>query len=60
MDDVYHNPRYYDIAFAFRDIGAEVDVFEAVIQRYGRISVQRMLDIGCGPGFDSAAFRDSV
>jgi hypothetical protein len=28
MKTVYENPKYYEIAFSFRDIGAEVDTFE--------------------------------
>src|SRR5688500_1037667 len=49
MGEVYQNPRYYEIAFSWRDVSAEVDVFEAVIQRYSRIPVVRMLELGCGP-----------
>jgi SAM-dependent methyltransferase len=46
---VYHSPKYYDIAFSFRDIPAEVDVFEAVIKQYSWIPVACMLELGCGP-----------
>jgi SAM-dependent methyltransferase len=49
MGEVYQHPKYYEIAFSFRDIGAEVDVFEALIQRYSRTPVTRMLEVGCGP-----------
>lgn len=45
----YDHPRYYEIAFAFRDIPAEVDVFEKVIRRFSSIPVRRMLELGCGP-----------
>jgi SAM-dependent methyltransferase len=49
MVAVYQHPKYYELAFSFRDIPAEVDVFEAVIKRYSRIPVGRMLELGCGP-----------
>jgi SAM-dependent methyltransferase len=49
MAEVYQHPRYYEIAFSWRDISAEVDVFEAVIQRYSRIPAMRMPELGCGP-----------
>ena len=49
MNDVYKNPKYYEIAFSFRDIAAEVDVLEHVIQQYSHIPVSTVLDLGCGP-----------
>jgi SAM-dependent methyltransferase len=49
VGEVYQHPKYYEIAFSFRDIGAEVDVFEELIQRYSRIPVTRLLEVGCGP-----------
>ena len=48
MAEVYQAPNYYDIAFSFRDISAEIKVFEDVIQRYSRIPVERVLEIACG------------
>jgi len=47
--DVYDNRRYYEIAFSFRDISQEVDLFEECFHRYSRIPVRRVLDLGCGP-----------
>jgi SAM-dependent methyltransferase len=38
----------YDIAFSWRDIPAEVGVFEEVIKRYSRIPVRNVLEICCG------------
>jgi SAM-dependent methyltransferase len=49
MNDVYRNPKYYDIAFSFRDIEREVDVFERIIKKYSHIPVSRVLELGCGP-----------
>jgi SAM-dependent methyltransferase len=49
MLDLYSNPRYYEIAFSFRDIGQEIDVFEECFHRYSKIPVRRVLELGCGP-----------
>lgn len=46
--DLYDYPRYYDLGFSFRDIGAEVDVFEDAFRRFSRIQVKRVLEISCG------------
>ncbi len=48
VEGVYQHPKYYELAFSWRDIGAEVDVFEEVIRRYSAISVKRMLEVACG------------
>ena len=49
VNDVYRNPRYYEIAFSFRDISAEVDVMQELIRRHSRIPVSVVLELGCGP-----------
>jgi SAM-dependent methyltransferase len=49
MNGTYDNPKYYEIAFAFRGIPAEVDVFEACMQRLSPVPVQRVLEVACGP-----------
>ena len=49
MNDVYKNPKYYEIAFSYRDIAAEVDVLEHVIKQYSLIPVSTVLELGCGP-----------
>ena len=36
------------VAFSYRDIKSEVDVFGECIRRYSKIPVRRILDIGCG------------
>jgi SAM-dependent methyltransferase len=48
MKSVYDEPRYYEVAFSYRDIGAEVDTFEQCFERYSDLSVQSILEIGCG------------
>ncbi len=48
MPALYDNPEYYEIAFSFRDIPAEVDVFEECFRRFSRIPVRLVLELGCG------------
>lgn len=48
MSNLYDNPKYYEIAFSFRDIPAEVDVFEECFKRFSRILVKSVLELGCG------------
>jgi len=48
MITVYDNPAYYEIAFSFRDIVKEVDVFEACIDHFSRIPVRSVLEVACG------------
>ncbi|NMC51630.1 class I SAM-dependent methyltransferase [Candidatus Kuenenbacteria bacterium] len=46
---IYNNPLYYDIAFDFRDIKKQVNLFEEFIKKYSKIKVKKVLDIACGP-----------
>lgn len=48
MMHLYDHPKYYTIAFSFRDIQQEVNVFEECIRRYSKIPVQRVLELGSG------------
>ena len=48
MKPVYENPKYYEIAFSFRDISAEVDTFERCFKNYAQLPVKSILEIGCG------------
>ena len=48
MKSVYDHPKYYEIAFSFRDIRAEVDTFERCFKNYAEIPVKSILEIGCG------------
>jgi SAM-dependent methyltransferase len=45
---VYENPKYYEIAFSFRDIDAEVDTFERCFRDYAALPVKSILELGCG------------
>jgi len=47
-ESIYSNPRYYDLGFSFRDIPAEVDVFEDLIRRHSGTPVKRMLEMASG------------
>lgn len=46
--ELYQNPKYYEIAFSFRDIPTEVDVFEECFKRFSYIPVKSVLELGCG------------
>ena len=46
--DVYNNPRFYDIAFSFRDPAREVMFFEQLIQKYSRCRVRNILELAAG------------
>lgn len=48
MEILYKNPKYYEMAFSFRDISKEVDLFEEAIERYALIPVKRFLEVGSG------------
>ena len=45
---LYNQPKYYEIAFSFRDICFEVDVFEECFRRFSHIPVKSVLELGCG------------
>lgn len=51
MAGLYAHPDYYEIAFDFRDVTAEIDFFEACIDRFGEHSsrADSVLEIACGP-----------
>ena len=48
MKSVYDEPRYYEIAFSYRDIAAEVDTFESCFERYAGLPVKSVLELGSG------------
>lgn len=47
-DRIYDHPRYYEIAFSFRDVAAEVDVMEEAIHWFSDIPVERVLEVASG------------
>jgi SAM-dependent methyltransferase len=48
MSALYEHPRYYEIAYSYRDIPAEVDVFQECFRRFSKIPVKTILELGCG------------
>lgn len=47
---IYENPRLYDLAFSFRDIGEECDGLLALAGAHGVAAPKRVLELACGPG----------
>ncbi len=45
---VYDNPKYYEIAFSFRDIPKEVDFIEQLIAKESKIPVKTFLEMAAG------------
>ena len=46
---VYTHPKYYEIAYSFRDLAAEVGAFDMIRTRYAASTLgKRVLEIGCG------------
>lgn len=48
MSSLYENPKYYEIAFSFRNIPDEVDVLEECFKRFSRIPVKSVMELACG------------
>ncbi len=48
MDEIYSYPHYYDIAFGYRDIAAEIDELERCFQRFASPGLESILELGCG------------
>ncbi|MBM3288780.1 MAG: class I SAM-dependent methyltransferase [Candidatus Hydrogenedentes bacterium] len=48
MAGLYDFPDYYAVAFSYRDLAREVDVFEDCIRRFSHVPVSRVLEICCG------------
>ena len=45
---LYEAPKYYELAFSYRDLDEEVAVMESCIAAFSRIPVHGMLEICCG------------
>jgi SAM-dependent methyltransferase len=60
LSELYNHPKYYEIAFSFRDISAEVDVLEECFKCFSRIPVESVLELGCGnsPHMEELIKRD--
>jgi len=48
MDSIYGYPQYYEIAYSYRNIPAEVEVMQEAIRKYSTIPVQAVLELACG------------
>jgi len=48
VSELYDNPKYYEIAFSFRDIAAEVDLFEQCFRHHSKVPVKSVLELGSG------------
>jgi len=48
MSEVYDFPEYYEIAFSWRDIPAEVNLFEDCFRQFAKTEVKSVMEIGCG------------
>ncbi len=48
MDRVYNQPRYYEIAFSYRDIPKETTVLEQAAALFSHIPVRSVLEFACG------------
>ena len=49
MENLYDYPRYYEIAFSWRDSPHEARVFDDCIRRFSKIPVQCVLELASGP-----------
>ena len=45
---LYKNPKYYEIAFSFRDISGEVDFFEKAIKKFSKIKAKKVFELASG------------
>jgi len=45
---LYRNPKYYEIAFSFRNIPSEVDFFEKAIKKFSKIKVSKVFELASG------------
>jgi hypothetical protein len=46
--EAYRHPAFYDIAFASRRLGREVDFFEAAIAKFSGVAVGTVFELGAG------------
>jgi len=55
-DDLYADPALYELAFSYRDVGAEVDVLEAWYERRHGSRPRRVLELAAGPAAHAIEF----
>lgn len=56
--DCYDNPAWYELAFDFRDLAAEVAVIEQLRARYAPALGREVVQLACGPAQHLPAFAD--
>ena len=54
--DLYDEPELYDLAFSYRDVGAEVDVIEAWYRSRRGVRPARVLELAAGPAAHAIEF----
>jgi len=55
-DDLYADPALYELAFSYRDVGAEVDALEAWYERRRGARPRRVLELAAGPAAHAIEF----
>jgi SAM-dependent methyltransferase len=55
LNDLYRYAVYYDVVFG-RDVSPEVDFLIELARRHIAHDPERILDLGCGPGYHARAF----
>lgn len=46
---IYNHPLYYEIAFDFVDIPAQIELFEEAMRRFSSRKLESVFDVACGP-----------
>jgi len=54
--EFYRYPRYYDVAFGYRDVGAEVDFLLECFRNYRGKDPASVVEIACGVGYHAVEF----
>jgi SAM-dependent methyltransferase len=57
-NNLYRYPKYFEVAYAFRDIPGEAGAIAAIIEQYSAIPVRRLLELGCGTAPHLEALAD--
>lgn len=55
LNDLYRYAVYYDVVFR-RDVDPEIDFLRELVRRQVARAPERILDLGCGPGYHARAF----
>ncbi len=55
-EQIYHLARCYDLAFGFRDVGAECDTLTALVARHAQRPLASVLELAAGPARHAREF----